>query len=265
MTDEPRVAPGTFCWLELGTSEGAAAKPFYAATLGWTYRDAPLPGGDVYSMIYAGERSVGGLYTLMPEIVAAGVPPHWMSYVAVAETDAAAARVAELGGTVMKEPFDVMDLGRMAVCKDPTGAPFSIWQGYQHKGADPAEGQRGTVCWHELVSEDLDRSAAFYGELFGWSVERAEIGESPYQLFKQGEQQVGGLMAKTPQMGPMPSCWVVYFVVPDAEAALATARAQGGQSLTPLMDLPEVGRMAWLMDPQGASFAVLQPPSAAQQ
>lgn len=250
----------TFCWTEVGTTDPAAAKRFWGAVLGWSFIDDPLPDGSTYTMCMAGEAAVGGLYTLPPELLAMGVPPHFMSYISVADADETARRAQALGGQVMKEPFDVMDLGRMAVLVDPLGASFAIWQARKHPGETPGEGKPGTRCWNELVTDAPERAAAFYSELFGWQAQKAPMGGMDYTLFQAGELMVGGLMQKAPEMGPMPSCWVIYFVVPDCDAAVKRAEASGGKVLMPPMDLPEVGRMTWLMDGQGAMAGILEPP-----
>lgn len=125
--------PGTFCWVELGTSDGAAAKKFYTTLFGWTVNEYPMGEGGTYTMLLKDGKEAGALYPLGPE--QKGVPPHWGSYVAVESADDAAARARKLGATVILEPFDVMQHGRMAVVQDPTGAVFSLWQPNEHRGA----------------------------------------------------------------------------------------------------------------------------------
>jgi len=121
-------APGSFCWAELGTTDSKAAKAFYGALFGWTPNDNPMGPDQVYTMLEIGGKAVGAMYQLDKNMREMGIPPHWMLYVAVANTDETAARVPALGGKVMKEPFDVFDAGRMAVIQDPTGAVFCLWQ-----------------------------------------------------------------------------------------------------------------------------------------
>src|SRR5690349_19436522 len=104
--------PGTFSWAELATSDADAAKAFYTSVLGWDYRDSPLPDGSVYSMATRDGGDVAALFQ-------SDQPPHWNCYVTVASVDESAARAGELGATVAAEPFDVMDVGRMAVIIDP--------------------------------------------------------------------------------------------------------------------------------------------------
>src|SRR5436190_17308530 len=125
-------APGSFCWTELTTTDGPAAKQFYAELFGWEAQDNPIGPDMVYTMLKVGGKDVAALYQKGPEMQA--VPTHWVSYISVASADEAAAKAKELGGTVIQEPFDVMEHGRMAAITDPTGATFCVWQPNQHKG-----------------------------------------------------------------------------------------------------------------------------------
>ncbi len=210
MAEDKTYAEGTFCWMELGTTDSTAAQAYYTELFPWTYIEHPMPDGGVYKMAKVGDNQVAGLYDMPEEMTQANIPPHWMSYVAVEDADAMAAKVKELGGTVMKDPFDVMEMGRMAVCIDPAGAAFSLWQPAKHDGAGPKEFAPGYRCWNELLTRDVEKSATFFTALFGWEAEKKEMGGMPYTIFSLGEEQVGGMMPINPDMGEMPSCWIIY-------------------------------------------------------
>jgi predicted enzyme related to lactoylglutathione lyase len=111
--------PGAVTWNELITTDPGVVK-FYADVLGMTASAMDMGGGP-YTVFEAGGRMVGG--TTAPQMP--GVPNHWHVYFEVADADAAAAKVAELGGTVMVQPFDI-PVGRIAMLGDPQGAVFSI-------------------------------------------------------------------------------------------------------------------------------------------
>ena len=113
--------PGTVVWNELIT-DNPAALPFYEQVLGLTTTTTEM-GEDKYTMFQVGGKEVGG--TMPPQT--AGMPNHWHVYFAVADADAAAAKIRELGGSVMAGPFDT-PIGKMAVVTDPQGAAFSIFQ-----------------------------------------------------------------------------------------------------------------------------------------
>ena len=112
--------PGQFSWNELITSDVESAKSFYSKLLGW--EPVPMPGGMPYTLFKKNGSEVGGMMA-MP-----GVPPHWLSYVTVENADATAARAAELGGTICKAPFDIPEVGRIAIVVDPQGAAIGLFQ-----------------------------------------------------------------------------------------------------------------------------------------
>src|SRR5690242_12105510 len=132
--------PGQFCWVELSTSDAEAAKKFYGDLFGWTYDAVPMPdNAPPYNMAELESGVVGAIMTNP------SVPPSWLSYVNVTSADETAAKAKSLGATVLKEPFDVFDVGRMAVVQDPEGAVFAIWEPRKHKGAQVA-GEQGSLC-----------------------------------------------------------------------------------------------------------------------
>ncbi len=130
MTETTSHQPGTFCWIELTTSDRPAAKQFYGSLFGWTANEMPLDGGEPYVMLQKNGKNVGALYQN------ADVPPNWLSYVAVTSADDTAKTAKDLGANLLSEPFDVMDAGRMAVVQDPQGATFALWQAKVHHGIE---------------------------------------------------------------------------------------------------------------------------------
>ena len=114
------VGPGLFCWTDLSTPDAAGAKTFYTSLFGWEFEELPMGEGASYTMLKKDGRNVGALY---PDSKP-GIPPHWDLYISVPSADEAAAKAKSLGGMVIVEPFDVMEVGRMAVLQDPTGATF---------------------------------------------------------------------------------------------------------------------------------------------
>lgn len=255
--ETPEPTPGTFCWIELATSDSEGAKKFYTELFGWEFADNPMGPDMVYTMLRQDGKEVAALYKLMPEMTAQGIPPHWLSYVAVESADDTAAKAKELGGTLMKEPFDVFTYGRMAVIQDPTGAVFALWQPGTHKGVG-LSGIPNTLCWNELATRDTEKAGAFYTGLFGWDKNVQQMGpDFTYTSFMSGERSVGGMYVPTPEMGDIPPNWLVYISVADVDATTNRAVELGAKVCAPPMDIPGVGRFAALMDPQGAGFAVI--------
>jgi predicted enzyme related to lactoylglutathione lyase len=128
MTNIDHYAPGSFCWIELATTDQNAAKRFYSSLFGWAPADMPMGPGEFYTMFRLDGRDAAAAYTMRKEQQERGLPPYWGIYVAVESADKAAERAAAVGGRVLAPPFDVFDVGRMAVVQDPTGATFSVWQ-----------------------------------------------------------------------------------------------------------------------------------------
>lgn len=250
-------APGTFCWPELATTDQAGAKAFYTRLFGWEFVDSEMGPGEFYTMLKLKGRDLGALYSMRKEERAHGIPPHWNSYVAVANADQSAAKAKSLGGTLMAEPFDVMDAGRMAIIQDPTGAMFCIWQPKTHAGAGVL-GEPGALCWTELMTHDAGKARGFYTGLFGWKAEDKPVGPMTYTIFTNGGVQAGGMMQMTKEMGAVPSNWMVYFDVSDCDATVAKATSMGGKVTVPPTDIPDVGRFSLMQDPQGAYFSVIK-------
>jgi len=257
MQEVPEYKPGTFCWVELGTSDSAAAKNFYTQLFGWDYADSPMGHDAFYTTLKLDGKDVGGLYQLLPDMVAQGIPPHWLSYVSVTSADETAEKAKAAGATLMKEPFDVFTVGRMAVVQDPTGAAFALWEAKEHKGAGIYNAPN-TFCWNELGTNDTQKAGDFYSNLFGWTREDFSGGPVEYTMFKNGDRGAGGMYKITPEMGPIPPDWLVYFAVDDCDAKVLKATELGANVMKPADDIPGIGRFAILTDPQGAAFAIIK-------
>jgi predicted enzyme related to lactoylglutathione lyase len=257
MQEAPEYKPGTFCWVELGTTDSPGAKTFYTQLFGWDYEDYPMGPDGVYTMLKVDSKEVGALYELMPDMKAQGIPPHWLSYISVSNVDESAEKAKAEGATLMKEPFDVMTVGRMAIVQDPTGAVFALWQAKDHKGAE-IYNVPNTLCWNELGTTDTKKAGEFYSNVFGWSRDTQNFGPMEYTMFKNGDRGAGGMYQITPEMGPIPPHWLVYFAVDDCDAKVQKATELGARVMKPADDIPGVGRFAILIDPQGAAFAIIK-------
>ena len=115
----------------------------------------------------------------------------------------------------------------------------------------------GAFSWCELTTTDPQAAAAFYGGLFGWAIDSMPMEGGEYHVAKLGDASVAGLMAPPPGAPPAPPHWGVYLTVDKVETTVARCAELGGQTLVPPMDVPGVGRMAVLQDPQGAVFCVM--------
>jgi len=252
-----RHEPGSFCWLELATSNQNAAKAFYTSLFGWTVADFPMGPTEVYTMFKLEGLDAGAAYTLRPEMVSQGVPPHWGIYVAVVSADEAAAKVTQAGGKVIAPPFDVFDFGRMAVLQDPAGAVFMVWEAKQHVGTT-ITGVPGTLCWADLSVPDQAAVLPFYTAVFGWEFDPGKD-NSGYLHIKNGGTYIGGVPPAHQRNPHAPPHWALYFQVENCDASAAKAKELGAQLFMEPMTMEGVGRMACMADPQGATSFLFQP------
>lgn len=251
MGQRSEYRPGTFCWVDLATTDQEGAKAFYSGLLGWQASDMPIGDGNTYSMMTVGDRDVAAIAPQPPQQREAGVPSMWNNYVSVESADAAAQRAQELGANVHAPPFDVLDAGRMAVIQDPQGAFFMVWEPRRHFGAGLVNAP-GALVWNELASPDPAASASFYGDLFGWTTSQFENAEDVYLAIRNGEASNGGI---TTLRGPAPPHWLPYFGVEDIDTGLARVEQLGGTRHAGPIDI-EMAKIGIAQDPQGATFAL---------
>ena len=257
MANIEKHSPGAFCWIELATTDQAAAKKFYSGLFGWGIDDNPMGPDEFYTMFKLNDRNTGAAYTMRKEQREQGVPPYWGIYMSVANADEAAAKAAKLGAAVLAPAFDVFDAGRMAVLRDPTGAIFSVWQPKRHIGMTIAS-EDNAFCWADLSTPDPERGAQFYSGLFGWTVEKSENDPSGYLHIKNGNDFIGGIPPAQHRNPQAPPHWLIYIQVADVEATATKAQQSGGKVLMPAKKMEGVGTWAILADPQGAVFAIFK-------
>ncbi len=259
MPDIDHYKPGSFCWFELATTDQNAAKKFYGSLFGWTANDNPMGPDGVYTIFQLQGRDTAAGYTLRADQRARGVPPHWVPYIAVESADASADRITKSGGKILMPPFDVMDVGRMAVIHDPTGAAFCIWQSKRDR-ANAIGGVDGTVCWMDLNTPDPTRAVKFYSDVFGWKVTEDTDDDPPsgYKHIQNGEDFIGGIPPVRDNNSRTPPHWLAYFQVSNCDATAARAKQLGARFLLEPMTMENVGRFGILADPQGAALAIFQ-------
>ena len=243
--------------MELATTDQGAAKKFYTDLFGWTVDDAPMGPDEYYSMFKLDGKDAAAGYTLRKDQQAQGVPPHWMLYIATDNVDDSSRRATELGGTVLAQPFDVMDVGRMAVVQDPTGATFCMWQAKKHSGIG-AKDTDGAFCWADLNTADAARASEFYSQLFGWKLEKSEKDSSGYLHIKNGDEYIGGIPPAEFRDPNAPPHWLLYFETSNCDGSVEKAKRNGAKVFYGPTTMEGVGRFAILSDPQGAVFSVFQ-------
>jgi uncharacterized protein len=265
--------PGVPCWIDTSQPDPQAAVDFYSGLFGWEFEDVMPPGSEVS---YFSARIRGGDVAAVSS-VPDGAPPMatWNTYIWVDSADETASKVRDAGGSVVMEPFDVMDAGRMAVFADPEGAVFSAWQAKDHKGAQIVN-EHGSLNFNDLNTRDPEGAKSFYGSVFGWETLALDGGFQAWtlpgyaeylerdnpglrkQMAEAGAPEgfadvVASLITIPDDQPDTPAHWGVTFAVDDADAIAKKATELGGKVILPPMDAPWV-RMTVIADPQGATF-----------
>src|SRR5687768_6245442 len=272
MAPKDRYIPGVPCWIDTTQPDPEAAVAFYGGVFGWEFKDVTPPGAPG---TYHVARIRGG------DVAAVGSQPDggpatavWNTYVWVEDADETAAKVRAAGGSVLMEPGDVGDSGRMAIFADPAGAAFRVWQAKQHRGAAVVN-EPGSLNFNDLHTRDVEGAQSFYGAVFGWEI--LDVGGgSAWALPGYGDfleqrrpgtregmasmgaperfEDVVASVAAIPDDQPgVAAHWGLTFAVEDADAIAARAAELGGRVVVPPFDAPWV-RMTIVTDPQGATF-----------
>jgi predicted enzyme related to lactoylglutathione lyase len=238
---------GKFVWHEQVSSDPKQAQDFYTQLFGWG-TDVFKPGEVDYTMIASGGQMHGGFSKAME----GAPPPHWLSHIHVDDVDETVEKAKSAGGKLAAGPFDMSEVGRMAIISDPQGAYVGV---YQPEGAMPAS--EGVFVWDELGTNDVDAAQRFYETVFGWTTSDMGSEYGGYRVFNRGETGIAGLM--TNPEASIPPQWQPYVAVDDPDAIAAKATELGGSTVVEPMDVPKVGRFGVLCDPQGATFGVIRP------
>lgn len=252
-------------WYELQALDADAAKAFYEAVVGWEVA-APYPGEiDYRTIATAGDGNVGGLMKLTDELTAAGAKPGWKFYVGVEDVDATAARIKEKGGQVLVGPWDMPDVGRMAIVVDRQGIVFYVMRGASEESSTAFDRfGLGKCNWNELATSDQASANAFYADVFGWTYPDrmtmpGDMGD--YIFIDVAGRQIGATMTAM-QPGPAPD-WRFYFRTPDIEVAAQAVRDNGGTVHMGPVDVPGGDRIIVASDPAGTAFGIVSPATQA--
>jgi predicted enzyme related to lactoylglutathione lyase len=257
MSERDGFEPGVPSWVDTWQDDAEATGEFYADLFGWQVESGPD-----YSMFKLRGRDVAGFGSPRPE----GIDAQWTTYVWVDSADDSAARARDAGGSVLVEPFDALDGGRIAIIADPAGAALGVWAPGEHKGAQVVN-EPSAWAMSALLTDETDAAKRFYGSVFGWETEEFDAGDFVATMWRLpgffgGEPTqpvprdvVAAMMQVGGEAGP--ARWMPDFWVADADAAVATAERRGGSVIQPVSE-GAVGKSAVLADPAGAVFSISQ-------
>jgi predicted enzyme related to lactoylglutathione lyase len=241
---------GKFVWHEQVSPDPKQAQDFYTRLFGWD-TEVFKPGEVDYTMISSGGQAHGGFGRAME----GAPPPHWLSHVRVESLDETIEKATKAGGKLAAGPFEMGEVGRMGIIADPQGAYLSAYE-----PADEGSGSEGVFVWDELGTSDVDGAQLFYEEVFGWTTTDMGDDYGGYRIFNCGETGIAGLMALPDKS--IPAHWQPYVAVDDPDSTTTKATGLGGSALLEPMDVPKVGRVGVLRDPQGATFGIIRPDPA---
>lgn len=250
----PFKTHGAISWHELLVADPYRARDFYGHVLGWQFQEMPMPDGSPYLVVQAGALAAGGIMKRPSD----DIPPCWTFYVTADDVRDLVGR-HDLNVVV---PVEESPAGPFCGFFDPQGAYVSAIEYNEEAGTGAVTDFRdafrthGLFSWFELLTADPAAAADFYGSLFGWSATERDIPGGTYHILQIGKIGFGGI-AKSPDAA-IPSHWSGYVTVSDVEKTLAAAQAHGATVQVPIMEIPEVGRMTQIADPEGASVKFIE-------
>jgi predicted enzyme related to lactoylglutathione lyase len=246
---------GRFVWQELMTEDTASAATFYSKVVGW--HTQPSAVDPSYTQFGVGSGYYAGMMKVPDEARAAGAKPQWLPYIGAADVEATVAAAERLGGSVKRAAHDIPTIGRFAILSDPQGAAFAVFKPAQEGATPPATPPRGSFSWMELATSNYEAAFDFYSKLFGWqALHRMDMGpQGVYLIFGADGVQRGGIYKLNQERSSRPY-WLPYAEVASADAAATAATAAGGKVIVGPLEVPGGGRIAQVIDPSGAMFAV---------
>ena len=263
MSERDGFQPGVPSWVDVMGPDVDRLMDFYGPVFGWDFTGPGGMPGDPSGRYFVAQlrgRDVAGVASVPPQ--AKG--PAWTTYIEVEDVDRTAAEIEDAGGTILAPPFDAPPAGRIAAVADPSGASFAIWAPGERRGAQLVN-EPSAWSMSFLSTSDREAAAAFYGKVFGWTVDSFELEDMEVGLFRlagfvggEPQQPVPRDLVATmlPQQNGEPR-WGVDFWVDDLDRVVATATEKGGSVVSPPTSGPPF-RQAVLADPNGVPFSVSQ-------
>ncbi len=244
---------GAFCYMESGSIDVQSSHHFYRGLFGWGVEESPFPDGGSYTRFLMEGLPVAGFFSVdagHPDLSA--LPTQWWPFVSVASLKEALRHAVELGAVPFGDVVEVPGEFSAVEIHDPSGAILGLWQAEAHIGSSYVD-EVGALTWVDLVTPEPGEAAAFYGALFGWTVEHDRERET-YKYFSSGGKVRAGL-AKS-DSGT--AAWRAHVGVSDFVGATTAAVDLGGAVNVVASDVSGLGRRAEVRDPNGISLMVVE-------
>lgn len=239
---------GTPTWLDLGIPDLDRAIDFYGTVFGWDFDRGSAETGYYTTCLLRGKP----VAALMQNVDSDPIGYWWNLYFAVDDCEATANKAKIAGAELLQAPMQVMEHGKMAVLRDPTGGHFALWEAGQHIGAQIVN-EPSSLLRNDLITSQPGPARDFYTEVFGFTLDGdSQLEGADFTFLRRPDgHEIGGILgdpsAKTSE-------WGVLFAVDDVDATVARVREAGGSSEDPF-DM-EYGRVANVQDPFGTPFSV---------
>jgi predicted enzyme related to lactoylglutathione lyase len=246
---------GKVVFVELVTPDIVAAERFYGQMFGWKFLDEQH-GKHVFSHAFVNNRPIAALVQ-KPLPVNEDRQSAWLSFMSVADVDAAEKEAVAHGGKVLHEAHTLPDRGREAVLADPQGAAFAV---LASSSGDPEDAiaEPGEWIWSSLATSDPENGAAFYQSLFDYEVFEQPAGEHSQHLLLATGDFARASVNSLPVKGSTHPHWLNFVRVKDTVSAAQKAVNLGGRILVePRIDR-HGGKIAVIADPAGAPFGLME-------
>lgn len=245
-------------WPELATDDPGKAADFYMAVMGWDTDVTPTPNGP-YTVCKIGRPGIAGIMNKpQPQM-----PTAWTYYVTVDDVDAIAEKVPALGGKVVLPKMELPKVGALIGIMDPTNCfiiaiqwDFGPMEGMPEPNFADSQKTEGAFSWFECQTSDPLAVSEFYTELFGWTIEKSDMGVGPYYMVKIGDESFAGICGlPSPETPPH---WGAYTTTKDLDATIAAINEHGGTVPMEPIQIPNVGRFVAFQDPTGGWLVSIQ-------
>ncbi|MFV0321991.1 MAG: VOC family protein [Alphaproteobacteria bacterium] len=253
---------GTVVWNELQTQEVVIMKNFYEALFGYDWHKVPLDDHIAYNIAMVNNVGSMGLVQL-PRIVAdAGGQSFHIYYIAVDNLEETREKAVSLGGHIVVNEIMMENMGRWCILVDPFGAAFCIIE-VQGMSINPRAKEQGRYWHHEVIAKDVKDSALFYGQLFGWKIERVETDSQTYYRAKDKNDVDIHIhfmpMDERLKVANINDFWLGFIYCDHVDALCETAIQKGATILLDPTDVASIGRYAWLSMPDHSILGLVTP------
>ena len=243
-----------FVWHDLVTFEVENAIRFYSDLLGWECKGYDMGGPDKYHMIHIGDKRIGGFMKPQKD----NIPSHWIGYISINNLEVAASSITDLKGNILVEPTDIPDIGKFAIARDDYGAVFALFATNEDTPTENEPLGNLEFCWNEYLAEDLEKSKAFYGKIFGWNFSSmSKVPGMNYWLAKAGDREIAGI-TNLPKLQFSSNQWLIYIKITNIDDLTARVPNLGGRIIKEPFNITDHTKASIIEDSVGARIGLFE-------